>query len=87
MSGLKLTDLRDNTKPGEIMAPPVNNAVTQQMDMMAARGGQVGFVGGSEFAAGTAQGVVSLNGQITTGIVPRAGANALASIQRASGRG
>jgi hypothetical protein len=87
MSSLKITDLRDNTKPGEIAMPTVNNAVTQQMDLMAARGGTVGFVGGSEFAAGTAQGVVSLNGKVMTGIVPRAGATALGSLQRVSGRG
>lgn len=87
MSGLKITDLRDNTKPGEVAIAPVSNAVTQQMDMMQARGGQVGFVGGSEFAAGTAQGAVNVNGQIINGIVPRAGAKALGSIQRLNGHG
>lgn len=86
MSSLKITDLRDNARIGENAVAPVSNAVTQQMDMMQARGGQVGFVGGSEFVAGTAQGAVNVNGQVVTGIVPRAGAQALGSIQRLNGR-
>ena len=81
MAGLKITNLRDNAHEGENSAVPVSNDVTRHMDAMAARGGQVGFVNGAEYAAGTAQGVVTLNGKITTGIAPRAGANTLARIQ------
>lgn len=32
MSGLKITDLRDNQHEGDIAAPPVNNPVSQFMD-------------------------------------------------------
>ena len=85
MSGLKITNLRDNTKPGEDMAPAVVNDVTKHMDSLQQRGGQFGFVNGSEFAAGTAQGAINVNGRITTGIEPRAGARALGSIQRMNG--
>jgi hypothetical protein len=78
MSGLKLTDLRDNTKYGEIAAPPVNNAVTQQMEFLKQRGAPVGFgANGAEFAAGTAQGAVNVNGHVVNGIYPRAGSRAL----------
>ena len=77
MAGLKLTNLRDNTRQGEIAAMPVVNAVTQQMDFMQSRGGTVGFAGGAEFKAGVASGEVNVNGQITSGIAPRAGMSTL----------
>lgn len=73
MSGLKLTNLRDNTREGEIAAMPVVNDVTRQMDLIKSRGGQVGFTGGAEMKAGISTGNVVVNGQITTGIDPRAG--------------
>ena len=77
MSGLKITNLRDNTREGEIAAMPVANDVTRQMDFMQSRGGTVGFAGGSEFKAGIATGDVNVNGQIMQGIAPRAGMNTL----------
>jgi hypothetical protein len=43
MSHLKVTNLKDNTKPGEIAAMPVVNEVTKQMDRMKANGMLVGF--------------------------------------------
>lgn len=79
MSSLKITNIRD-TKPGEIAHVPVDNEVTRQM----ARSGRDGWgdqQAGSEYAAGTATGAVSLNGRITQGIAPRAGANAMAQLQ------
>ena len=72
MSDLKITNMRDNVQMGESAAMPVNNAVTQQMDAIAARGGQVGFSNGADYAAAT-----------RTGPYPRAGAAALGAIQRA----
>lgn len=43
MSHMKVTNLRDNTKPGEVAAMPVVNPVTQQMDFLRQHGGNVGF--------------------------------------------
>lgn len=79
MAGLKVTDLRPTMRAGDIAAVPVQNAVTQQMDAMTARGMPVGFGGGVN-----AEG---LAGQVRTGPYPNAGANAIASIQRLNGVG
>src|SRR5690348_13194401 len=43
MSGLKVTNMRDNARAGENSVSRVVNSVTQQMDMIKARGGQAGF--------------------------------------------
>jgi hypothetical protein len=43
MSHLKVTNLKDNTREGEIAAMPVVNDVTRQMDRMKASGMPVGF--------------------------------------------
>jgi len=43
MSHLKVTNIRDNTREGEIAAMPVVNDVTRQMDRMKANGMPVGF--------------------------------------------
>lgn len=86
MSSLKITDMRSTKHQGDIAAVPVVNDVTKQMDAINARGGQFGFgANGSEFAAGTASGAVTVNGVTTQGIVPRAGAKALGAIQRSYG--
>ena len=69
MSHLKITNLRDNVQIGETYAMPVKNAVTDQMDFMRARGGQVGFVDGSSFSA-----------NVNQGFAPRAGAKVLDNI-------
>ena len=83
MSALKITNMRDTKHQGDIAAVPVVNEVTKQMEAVNARGGQFGFAqNGSEFAAGTATGAVTVNGHTTQGIVPRAGAKTLGAIQR-----
>lgn len=89
MADLKITNMRDNVKPGEISAMPVQNAVTQHMEAVNAKGGQFGFAGnnGLEFSAGINTGAVTVNGQTTQGVVPRAGANAIARVQRMNGAG
>jgi hypothetical protein len=69
MSHLKITNLRDNVKEGETYAMPVNNPVTQQMEMMRQNGMQAGFVVGSSFAA-----------SVNQGYAPRAGAGVLDKI-------
>jgi 3-deoxy-D-manno-octulosonic acid (KDO) 8-phosphate synthase len=84
MSSLKITDMRSTKHAGDIAAMPVVNDVTRQMDAVNARGGQFGFAGGNgaEFAAGISTGTVTVDGQTTHGIEPRAGAKTLGAIQR-----
>jgi len=66
MSHLKITNLRDNVREGETYAMPVRNAVTDQMDLMKARGMQSGWVNGATFAQDTGK-----------GFAPHSGANVL----------
>lgn len=77
MSELKVTNLKTGVKPGESYVPEVRNAVTEQMDIMKARGGQVGFTGAD---------AVHLASQVKAGPYPNAGANMLSRIQRMNGR-
>lgn len=54
MAALKVTDIRPTTHEGDVAMAPVNNAVSQHMDSMAARGMPVGFQGNQtaiEYAA------------------------------------
>jgi hypothetical protein len=71
MSGLKITDLNDRND-AEFSAKEVVNPVTQQMDMIKARGGQIGFgsTQAQEFAANA-----------HTGVEPHAGLRARNRIQ------
>lgn len=46
MSGLKITNMRDNMREGDIAAVPVQNEVTRQMDRMSAAGMPIGFQAG-----------------------------------------
>lgn len=68
-ASLKITDMRDNLRAGEIAAMPVNNAVTQFM----AQTGVGGFTGGQ--GAG-------YSGAVQTGPFPNAGAHMRTSIQQ-----
>lgn len=79
MADLKITNLRDNMKQGEIAAMPVVNDLTRHMDAMKARNpnAHVGF--GSdhnsiamEYAAGAASGHIAQG--VTGSILPRRGA-------------
>ena len=71
MSSLKITDLNDRND-AQIAAREIVNPVTQQMDLIRANGGQVGFgaANGSEWAAAA-----------HTGAVPNAGTKAHAKLQ------
>lgn len=84
MSSLKITDMRSTKHAGDIAAVPVVNDVTRQMEAVNARGGQFGWGGsnGAEFSAGIATGAINVDGKVTQGIVPRAGAKTLGAIQR-----
>lgn len=72
MSGLKVTNLRDNTREGEMAAVPIVNDVTRQMDLITARGGSVGFADGAAFAQAA-----------HAGSDAHAGAKALSRMQKA----
>jgi len=87
MSHLKVTNIRD-TREGEVAAIPIVNEVTKQMDLIKQRGGQSGFTGmTTPIDTGTADGAITVNGQVIRGIQPRAGVKAMDSIQaRFSGR-
>jgi hypothetical protein len=79
MSDLKLTNIRD-TREGEVAAIPVNNSVTQQMDLIKARGGQTGF--GATVDMGAIQGgAITIQGQTVRGIEPNAGARTRKRLQ------
>lgn len=85
MAHLKVTNLKDNTREGEVAAMPVVNEVTRQMDMLKARGMPVGF-GGQADTTSTATGAINVNGKIIQGIEPRAGLRAMEQIQGRFGR-
>lgn len=63
-NSLKMTDMKDNLRPGDISAPELPaNPVSQQMQMMQARGMPVGFGSG-----------VDHSGAVQSGPAPNAGA-------------
>lgn len=76
MSALKMTDMKDNQREGDIAA----KLVPDKQD------GQYFQPNGAEHAAGTATGAITINGQVHTGIEPRAGVRAMTSIQGIMGR-
>ena len=81
MSHLKVTNIRDAKRQGDVAAIPIVNDVTKQMDYMKSRGGQVGFQGAQPMDTGTATGAITVNGQVIQGIQPRAGAKAMDALQ------
>jgi hypothetical protein len=76
MASLKITDIKGGTHEGDIAAMPVVNAVTQQMDAINARGGQVGWQG----TAG-----VEYSGAVQQGPFPNMGAKMRTAIHQANG--
>jgi hypothetical protein len=78
MAGLKITNIRDNMKQGDIAAMPVVNGLTKHMDAMRAMNpnSHVGFgadhSAGVEFAAGAATGRIAEG--VPGSIMPRRGA-------------
>jgi hypothetical protein len=68
-SGLKITDMRDNMRAGDMAAIPVDNAVTRHM----AATGQGGFVG----ADGS-----GYSGSVQSGPFPNAGAKMRTTLQQ-----
>jgi hypothetical protein len=85
MSDLKMTDMKDHLRPGDISA--VESKDAENRLKAASPHSQWGFQGeGKEHAAGVASGAVNINGKIVQGIEPHAGARAAQRIQRAFGR-
>lgn len=78
MANMKVTNIRDARKPGQVAAVPVVNAVSQHMDAMERAGMPVGF--GVPNAA-------ELASSVKSGPYPNAGAKAMAAIQKSIGRG
>ena len=76
MSDLKITNMRDNGREGDIAAVPVVNDVTRQMDALNQRGGQFGWQGSN---------AAEYSGAVQTGPYPNVGAKLRSSIQRANG--
>lgn len=77
MAGLKMTDMKDNQREGDIAAvltPSPDEAKFFQPN-------------GAEYMAGNASGAVNINGRITTGIEPRAGATAINTVRNVMGQG
>ncbi len=78
MAGLKITNMRDNVRQGEIAAMPVVNDITRHMDNLRAvnPNAQVGYgadsSAGMEYAAGVASGRIADG--VSGSILPRRGA-------------
>lgn len=80
MSSLKITNLNDNQRAGDIAAIEAKQAMDRLQKMSPT---PIGFqTNGAEFSAGIAQGAVAVNGRVTTGIEPNAGARAAARVAR-----
>jgi hypothetical protein len=81
MANLKVTDLSDR-RDSEVAVKPVVNAVTQQMDMIQARGGAVGFgaPNGAEYAANAHAPLIKADGQPTMAFA-NAGAREMRRLQ------
>ena len=79
MSALKMTDMKDNQREGDIAA--------KLTPMPAGQEGQFFQPNGSEYMAGNASGAVSLNGQTIGNVAPRAGATAVETIRGVMGKG
>src|SRR5262249_18962196 len=82
MSDLKITDLRDATKPGEIAAKPLTGTAAALEQHMQSKG--LGFgQDGSGYSSEISQGVVSINGQMVRGVEASAGAHTVSRFRRA----
>ena len=80
MSSLKISDMNDNMRPGDMAAKEADAAMSR---LQSSSPMQIGFQqNGAEFSAGIAQGAVVVNGKITTGIEPNAGARAAQRVAR-----
>ncbi len=80
MASLKISDMRDNMRAGDVAAKEADAAMQR---LQSSTPMSIGFQpNGAEYGAGISQGAVALNGKITTGIEPNAGARAAMRVQR-----
>lgn len=80
MASLRITDMNDNMRAGDIAAKEADAAMARLQSTTRA---PIGFTpNGAEFSAGIAQGAVAHNGQVVTGIEPHAGARAAQRVAR-----
>lgn len=80
MAALKISDMRDNMRAGDIAAKEAEAAMARMQSTTRA---PIGFAeNGAEYGGGIASGAVAVNGRITTGIEPRAGSRAVGRVQR-----
>lgn len=83
MSSLKITNLKDNQREGDIAAMESQAAMDRFKTFTPT---PVGWqANGAELASGVASGAVSVNNQVYAGIEPRAGARAIERVQRKLG--
>jgi hypothetical protein len=83
MAALKITNLNDNMRHGDIASMEMKQADAAMERLKASSPMQIGFQpNGAEFSNGISTGAVALNGKITTGIEPNAGARAAMRVQR-----
>jgi hypothetical protein len=83
MSSLKITNIHDNMKQGDIASMEATQAEAALQRLQASSPMKIGFQpNGAEFSSGISTGAVAVNGKITTGIEPNAGARAAMRVQR-----
>jgi len=81
MSSLKITDMNDQMRAGDMAAKAEADAAMARLK--ATTKAPIGFAeNGAEFSAGISSGAISVNGQIMTGIEPNAGARAAQRVAR-----
>ena len=80
MAALKITDMNDSMRAGDIAD---KTAATAMENLKAMSKTPVGFIdNGSGYSDGVSTGAINVNGKIITGIEPNAGARAAARVQR-----
>jgi len=83
MSALKITNMNDNMRHGDIASMEMKQADAAMERLKASSPMNIGFQpNGAEYGQGIAQGAVAVNGKITTGIEPNAGARAAQRVAR-----
>jgi hypothetical protein len=83
MAGLKITNIHDNMKHGDIASMETSQADAALARLQASTKTPVGFQpNGAEFSSGISTGAVAVNGKIVTGIEPNAGARAAQRVAR-----
>lgn len=83
MASLKITNLHDNMRLGDIASMEVKQADAAMERLKSQSPMNIGFQpNGAEYGHGISTGAVAVNGHITTGIEPNAGARAAKRIAR-----